>query len=288
VLLPPVAGGHGAAARVATDGKVWRGPLAHVSVSQVRVMTWNVWGRFGAWRERERAIVDTLRSAQSDLLALQETWRTSVTTQAEVLGTELGLHATYAQSRMPVDSDPDVELGVALLSRWPLSDVQVHRLPSEQVPATIALMAHVDHPAGRLHFATTCLDWEQDHSSHRLAQSHALEALFADTALDGRQPVVLAGDLNAPPDSAEIQALTATMADCWARGTREPGYTYSAGNPHIRRGDWHTDSRIDYVLARPGTPGRAVDVQHVTLAGLNAADGLPVPSDHYAVVVDLP
>jgi endonuclease/exonuclease/phosphatase family metal-dependent hydrolase len=108
------------------------------------------------------------------------------------------------------------------------------------------------------------------------------------TALDGRQPVVPAGDLNSRPDSAEIQALTATMADCWARGTREPGHTYSFANPHIRRGAWHTDSRIDYVLARPGTPGRPVDVQHVTLAGLNSADGLPVPSDHHAVVVYLP
>lgn len=250
-------------------------------------MTWNVWGRFGAWRGRERAIVDTLTWVQADLLALQETWRTSATAQADVLGVELGLHAAYAATRMPMDTDPDVELGVAVLSRWPMSDVQTRRLPPEQYPATMALLVQVDHPAGHLYFATTCLDWEQDRSSHRMAQALALKALLMDGGLDGPQPVVLAGDLNARPDSAEMQALTTTMTDCWVEGTHEPGHTYSSANPHIRRGDWHTDSRIDYVLARPGTSRTPLEVQHVALAGLHATDGLPVPSDHYAVVVDL-
>jgi endonuclease/exonuclease/phosphatase family metal-dependent hydrolase len=31
----------------------------------LRVVTWNVWGRYGPWRERETAIIATLRDAQS-------------------------------------------------------------------------------------------------------------------------------------------------------------------------------------------------------------------------------
>ena len=128
-----------------------------------------------------------LTSVQPDLLALQETWATSETTQAEVFGAALGLYTTYAASRMPVDSDPDVELGLAVLSLWPLLREQHYRLPSEDAPDTIALLVEIDHPAGRLHFATTCLDWEQDRGSHRLAQAHALGVLLNDPGL-GRPP----------------------------------------------------------------------------------------------------
>jgi endonuclease/exonuclease/phosphatase family metal-dependent hydrolase len=254
----------------------------------MRVMTWNVWGRFGVWQQREPEMVRALTSVRPDLLALQETWATSETSQAEVFRDALGLHATYAASRMPVDSDADVELGLAVLSRWPLLGEQHCRLPSEDAPDTIALLVEVDHPAGRLHFATTCLDWEQDHGSHRLAQAHALGVLLNDPGLDGPLPVLLAGDLNAPPDSAEIHALTSTMTDCWtAHGHDEQGQTYSSSNPHTKQDDWHADSRIDYVLARPGEAAQPLDVSHVALVGMDASDGHPLPSDHYAVVVDL-
>jgi exonuclease III len=61
----------------------------------MRVMTWNVWGRFGAWQQREPEILKAPSSVRPDLLALQETWATSETTQAEVFSAALGLHATY-------------------------------------------------------------------------------------------------------------------------------------------------------------------------------------------------
>jgi endonuclease/exonuclease/phosphatase family metal-dependent hydrolase len=162
------------------------------------------------------------------------------------------------------------------------------RLPSEGAPDTIALLVEIDHPAGRLHFATTCLDWEQDHGSHRLAQAHALGVLLNDPGLDGPLPVLLAGDLNAPPDSAEIHALTSTITDCWAvRRHDDCGHTYSSSNPHAKQRDWHADSRIDYVLARAGEAAQPLDVSHAALVGTEASNRRPVPSDHFGVAVDL-
>ena len=33
----------------------------------MRVMTWNLWWRFGAWEQRQRAIVETIRRADPDV-----------------------------------------------------------------------------------------------------------------------------------------------------------------------------------------------------------------------------
>ena len=35
-------------------------------------MTWNVWGRYESWPDREAAIVATLRGADPDLVVLSE------------------------------------------------------------------------------------------------------------------------------------------------------------------------------------------------------------------------
>ena len=40
----------------------------------MRVMTWNLWWRFGPWVERLPAIVAVVREQQPDVVLLQEVW----------------------------------------------------------------------------------------------------------------------------------------------------------------------------------------------------------------------
>src|SRR5438552_1836386 len=40
----------------------------------VRVLTWNLWGRFGPWLPRKEAIAATLADVGPDLCGLQEVW----------------------------------------------------------------------------------------------------------------------------------------------------------------------------------------------------------------------
>jgi endonuclease/exonuclease/phosphatase family metal-dependent hydrolase len=43
---------------------------------RVRVMTWNIWWRFGPrWRDRQPALLETLRQVDPDVVALQEVQR---------------------------------------------------------------------------------------------------------------------------------------------------------------------------------------------------------------------
>lgn len=47
------------------------GPLIETTV---RVVTWNVWGLYGPWQEREAAIITTLANARPDIVVLAESW----------------------------------------------------------------------------------------------------------------------------------------------------------------------------------------------------------------------
>ena len=57
----------------------------------VRVLTWNVWGLYDGWEEREAAIVRTLTEARPDILVLAESWEKGTESQCQRLAGSLGL-----------------------------------------------------------------------------------------------------------------------------------------------------------------------------------------------------
>ena len=70
--------------------------------SAVRAMTWNIWWRFGPrWQDRQPAIRQTLERLDPDVVALQEVWASSETTQADELAEALDLHAVFGSPSYP-------------------------------------------------------------------------------------------------------------------------------------------------------------------------------------------
>jgi endonuclease/exonuclease/phosphatase family metal-dependent hydrolase len=244
----------------------------------MRFMTWNVCGRFGDnWQRRQRAIAATIRTQRPEFVALQETWTVGDRRQADLLGAELGMSSAFALSRMPGDPDPGVQLGLAVLSRYPLRGVERCPLSDE----TAALRAEIRLGHRSLHFLTTCLDWEEDHERQRLQEVDGLLELVSKLSVSGDR-VVVAGDLNAPVDRPEIKRLLGVLHDCG----QQLGPTYSSGNPYLGQGEWLEDHRIDYILTVPATSEERPRCRS-WLAGLDEDHGKP-PSDHYAVVSDIP
>jgi endonuclease/exonuclease/phosphatase family metal-dependent hydrolase len=262
----------------------------------MRVMTWNLqWRERDDWRARQPGIGSALEAVRPDVAGLQEVWATAETNQAALLAERLGMHAAFGAPSLPPPPRPPerpdqagVEVGVAVLSRWPILEVRRRRLASRHRDEIVALAVVVGHLRGPLHVVACCIDWELEYAAQRLAQTRALAALVTDPSRDGPLPVLLTADLNAPPTTPEVRALTDVMVDAWvaAGGASDGGHTLSSSNPLAPRAAWWLmDQRIDYVLARPGTPANLVVVQRAFVRA-EPQDGLH-PSDHYAVVADL-
>jgi endonuclease/exonuclease/phosphatase family metal-dependent hydrolase len=264
--------------------------------SGARVLSWNVWWRFGPrWRDRQPRILATLREAAPDVVALQECWGTEGTTQAHELAAALGFGAAFAAPSLPpVPERPEhpeqegVRLGIGLLSRWPITAVRQVPLPARHRPEPpVSLVATLAHPAGQLPVIATCLEWEPAYASDRVAQAQAVADLATDPSLDGPAPVIVMGDLNAAPDSPVLRPLLDVLTDAWAEGGGDPAAaSLRSDHPFAPlEATELIDRRIDHVLVRPGRPGVEVRSSGARLLGA-PIDGLD-PSDHLAVACDL-
>lgn len=273
----------------------------------VRILTWNVWWRFGPWQDRQPAIVRTIAEAAPDIVCLQEVWHDDPPAgevnavpltggQAGLFARALGFDHRFATAHR--EAGAGVLFGNALLSRWPLEHVVALTLPTDRdgPPRRSALGATVTRPGGPIPVICTHLDWEFTASTLRQRQVETIAACAAE--LGGERvtfPTVVCGDLNAVPDSEEIRALTGRRApaapgvvftDAWEVAGDGPGWTVVAENPWAANNAWPR-RRIDYVLVAWPRPAKPVgNVAAARLIGTEPVGGI-VASDHYGVLVDL-
>ena len=257
-----------------------------------RVLTWNLWWRYGPWEERLPAIIETIRRLDPDLVALQEVWVADGTSSAHVIADALGLHAEVAH-RLDFDG---TGFGNAVLSRWPIERTAMRPLPGrEEVDEQrLVFMAEVAAPEASVQVFSTHLNWRHDHGDIRQAQVRELCAFVAAERPRSYPPIVC-GDFNAEPGSDEIRMLTGLAAvpepgvvfrDSWsARGSVEPGWTWSNENP-FAAAEYEQDRRIDYVFTGwRRNDGRGAPLSS-RVVGDEPVDGV-WPSDHFGVLAEL-
>lgn len=267
-------------------------PLSELITTQLRVLTWNLWWRFGPWEARQRAITATLCRIDADVVALQEVWgEVGGTNQAAVLADELG----YEHVFVPAVDDGTLAFGLAVLSRWPIAATAARPLPSrpDVDELRVALEAEIAGPRGPFEVYTTHLNWRFDQSDVRQLQVRALAEMVA--ASDGRTyPPIVCGDFNADPLSDEVRMLTGRAAvpvprlvfhDAWEVAGEGSGHTWSNANP-FAVGDLEPDRRIDYVFVGWPKARGAGHVVRAAVEGTEPVDGVH-PSDHYAVLAEL-
>lgn len=223
----------------------------------LRVATYNVHqfvDASGAYNLR--AVARLLRGRGLGVVGLQETEGARITA-----GNVHGVRWLAAALGRHYHPGPDTRVGgygVALLSAWPIRDVEVVELPTDGTVSRPAMRATVEHPDGAFPVVVAHLEVAGD---VRVAQARRVVEL-----VDGAARAVVLGDFNATPDEAVIETMTGSFTDAWAAAGEGDGFTYSAGRP--RR-------RIDYVFAR----------------GFDATDaavfGGPDVSDHRAVSATL-
>ncbi|MDX1494113.1 MAG: endonuclease/exonuclease/phosphatase family protein [Longimicrobiales bacterium] len=205
-------------------------------------------------------IAALIRDVDPDLVALQEidsvTTRTGGVDQAAELGRLTGLRPMYGRF-MPYQGGA---YGMALLSRWPVEEVENVRLPDGEEPRT-ALSAVVRSPAtGRrlrlvgIHFYRT--------TEERMAQARALDEHLAGDTI----PTVLAGDFNSLPDSQ----VMAYLGRSWS--------IVDKGDDRLTFPSYGPEREIDFVLLRPEDRFQLLESRLLDE---------PVASDHRPVVVEV-
>jgi endonuclease/exonuclease/phosphatase family metal-dependent hydrolase len=208
------------------------------------------------------AIVMVIRREAPDLVALQEvdvyTSRSGPVNQATEIARRLGMKAFFGKA---IDYGGGA-YGVAILSRYPLADTVVVRLPAGADPkseARVLAMAKVTLPQGTaMRFGTTHLDVR----NARTRESQVREILKV--AAGETLPFIVAGDFNAAVSSPAIslldEHLTRTCQQC------EP--TIPVLNPN---------RAIDFIAYTRASPFRVLTQKVVPER--YASDHLPVVAD---------
>jgi endonuclease/exonuclease/phosphatase family metal-dependent hydrolase len=260
--------------------------------TRLRVVTWNIWWRYGPWQQRRPAIAATLRQLDPDVIALQEVWDDGAGNLAAELAGELGYHHAF-QSAERMDG---IGFGNAVLSRWPIARRDSRPLYGEEETGEgrVVVFAEVDGPRGPLPVFSTHLNWRFEHSHIRQKQVGDL-ARFVASMEPGAYPPILCGDFNANPTSEEVRMLTGettcaaeglAFRDAWKDGgDGGPGYTWDNANPFARQG-LEPNRRIDYQFVGFPKARGAGHTVHCRVAGNEPVDGV-WPSDHFAVLAEL-
>lgn len=236
----------------------------------LRVVTWNIHAGHGSLA----GIAAVIRAAAPDVVALQEVdvhWsdRSGFVDQASALAADTRMDVRFGpiyRLAGTAPGNPIREYGVAILSRLPITSSRNHvitRLSTQggETPQPMPgfLQVTVQTARGAVDVCSTHLDYRPDPAVRRTQVADML-AIVRTTA----NPVVLMGDLNAPPDAPELRPLFEALDDAW-QVRNSVGGTYPADAP---------SRRIDYVLVSP-----RLRVRRSQVITSNASDHLPVVAD---------
>jgi len=239
----------------------------HAAENQhLRVLCYNIhYGQGNDGRYDVERLAKVIMEAKPDLVALQEVdvgvKRSGRIHEAQRLAKLTGLAVRFG----PTQHYEGGLFGNAILTRFPILDVAIHPLPyTESTPDRItyprgAIAVTVKGPGDRkLRFIST--HFQHNVPEDRVAEAKAINRIFA-TEDDG-VPAILAGDMNAVPDSKPI----AELLKRWTNAVDEHvSPTAPATNPR---------SRIDYIFYRPNS--RFDLVESKVIPEVMASDHRPV------------
>ena len=233
--------------------------------SRLRVLCYNIhYGQDNDGRYNLKRLAAVVNKAKPDLVALQEVdvgvKRSGRVHQARRLAELTSMAVRFG----PTQHYQGGLYGNAVLSRLPILDVVIQPLPyTESTPQRVtyprgAIAVTVRGPNGKpLRFVST--HFQHNVTEDRVAQAKAVNKLFAG---DDKIPTILAGDMNAAPDSEPIQILRKR----WSNATDKPAsLTAPSKNP---------TSRNDYIFYRRASQFRLSHAE--VIADSTASDHRPV------------
>lgn len=269
---------------------------------RIRVLTLNLWQRYGDWTARRNVLIDGLRTLKPDIVGFAESIKTLDYDQvADLLGPDFNV--VHSKNR---DSSG---MGISIASRWPIQHVE--EVDLEVKPRTAgfpcaALAGEIvaPEPIGAFLLVNHFPNWQLNFERERELQAVAAARLIENLAAKTNQQVIMVGDLDADPDAASIRFWTGRQSldgmsvcyrDAWESvHGKDPGHSFTPENPLVKEQvvkgtrpfrDWPF-RRIDYIFVRFGPHGGSaldiVDCQRIFDQPVNGVWA----SDHFGLVAD--
>ncbi len=223
------------------------------------VMTYNMAGHDELIHgDHVRQIAEAINGIRPDIVALQEvhrkTWQARFRDQLAELEEHTGLHGFFAPSYVHGEGG----YGNAILTRGEIVHAEAHPLPCVGEPRML-LEASIRIDGATIRFyATHLTTWGRLNAKVRTEQLQCL----ARVVRTSRDPYILAGDFNTPPEAPEMEAFRRENAAQLA--TQSIGPTFPL---------WK--EQIDYIFADYGWTARAARTWPIDV------------SDHLPVTVEL-
>ncbi|PUB10809.1 endonuclease/exonuclease/phosphatase family metal-dependent hydrolase [Paenisporosarcina sp. OV554] len=229
----------------------------------VKVMSYNIHHGEGTDRvlDLER-IAQVIENSEADIIGLQEVdnhWssRSNFEDQANTLAKRLGMFYVYAPNldNAPlIEGEPRRQYGTAILSKYPILDSENHKLTKIGNTEQRGLLeATINVKGNQVHFYNTHLALT---SAEREIQIREVNELAGQV----KGPKIIMGDLNAKPESPEMQLMISNYSDAFA--DKPAAYTYSSINPTVR---------IDYIFTTDN-----IETVNAEVIRTLASDHLPV------------
>jgi endonuclease/exonuclease/phosphatase family metal-dependent hydrolase len=241
----------------------------------MKILTLNLRHHRDRWDERLPLVVDVLRTHRPDIICFQEVWMPIQ--QADTILKQLSDDESMPLYALPKQGRHGQE-GIAIASRYPVIGQDTLNLyGGERVAQSLLL----DINGTPLCIANTHLHDKPVDESIRLPQMQELLQWLAKV----NYPTILAGDMNAYPESTTITAAKSKYLSTYEviHGS-EPDVTFPT--PLVADNDPNEeDVVIDYIFFSSDTL-RVIDVSIVAdIAHPN--DETLYPSDHYGILASI-
>lgn len=237
---------------------------------RLRVATFNIWHDREDWAARMPLLVQALREADADIIALQEVLQDAakgLPNQAETLAEALGGYSVHFVATEPAGAPR--RYGNAILTRLPVlaeASKKLEPLNDYRTALRVRVQAH-----GRpIDLVVTHLAWQEDAGPVRARQ---IADLMSWLPQDGT-PLVVMGDFNAPLSDSGL----ASLAPPRFLSALPQGAVATTLNP----AKGHANRVIDHIFAEQ----KWFTVADAGRIGDQPTNGV-YPSDHFGVAATL-
>jgi endonuclease/exonuclease/phosphatase family metal-dependent hydrolase len=259
-LIAGIASGLAAAPLAACATMPTGGPRA------LKLATFNIWHNQGDWAARQPLLIEALRAADADVIALQEVLEDAnvgLPNQARTLADALGGYEMHFVSTDPEGAPR--RYGNAILSRLPVLAHDSRKLePLDDYRTALRVRVNVGGKA--IDIVNTHLAWQEDAQAVRARQ---IGDLLGWLPHDGT-PLIVMGDFNAVQEDAGLNVLTGErFFSALPRGAVATTLNPAKGHPN---------RVIDHIF---------VETAHFAPGSWSLLGDTPVngeyPSDHFGV-----